>query len=434
MPRLGISLGLDLVQRGSHLKQNITIPDGFIHPMGTFVITKSGQLATIENATINDYRKVLASPVIKYVNWSTGVDTNDGNSEGTAYKTLTKLNGVTFDRAYVAAGNYGITSSIQIYRYDAEVFGVGGEAGMCRGWAGNELTWSDLGGGSFSVNIANNPVSIIDSEQVDADGVTLRLTAVASAELVASTTNSYYRDGTSTTLYIHLLSGLQPGNNIIIPIGAMNIGVGKITYMENVIIYGGFTGSTNSTATKNVLLAKNCEYNHTYGSNCLVVVGNYWVWFENVIGQKASLDALNYNGSGAYNPAIVEVNCIGRYSGIGAAKGINNGSTSHAASIILRLNGYYHDTEGPAVHDILSAKSLNVCCKAEKSTSTVVGNKSAFAVASAVGETTTMWLDSCTGGSETTFGAENRAVGTAHIYAKNSTITNVEVGTTVETY
>ena len=422
----GYKLGYRASQ-GSLLNYIAPIPTGFVHPMGDLIVKVTGNSATIENKSINDYRKVIASPVVKYLDAVNGSDANNGNTAGTAYKTLGKLSGLSYDRVIFASGNYA--AAFSVFGLDREWIGAENTF-VNYGTLAGTLAWSATDN-YYSATFASAPSKIIFTGLLDSKKIPTLLILRASVEEVNANVNSYYYTG--TTLYVNI--GEQPSDSLHIVHGSgyFSVGAGLKIYLEN--INTSHIRAINATATPTYLLFKNVIQSHDYAQvGLLRSEGNVYSFLKNCKISKGKYDGYNYHGSGSYNPAAIEDGCEAFDFGLTNTSDINNASTGHEGTIILRLNGNYYNTKGPAVHDINQSKSLNIKCISGDSTSGVANNRSSFAVGAGAGETATMWLDNCDGGSATTFGAENRAVGTAHIYARKSRITNVEPGTTVESY
>ena len=413
----------------------VKIPTGFVHRLGDFDIIIKNNQAIIKNKSIDSFRKLLPNPVVKYVDGVNGSDSNSGNSLNTAYKSLSKLITVisSCDRVYFAKGNYAIATASSMFVGDMEIISLGGDVVILRGYIGSQLTWTSLGGGVFSANLTYDPKAVLDSRYKDADGDTYRLSVKTSINEVMNTNGSYWRDSINNLVYVNLLDGTMPTDNFMISITSVPFsGLGTKAYTEGITFLG--LTMSNSTASTTYFLSKNCKFIHSYVTNSLNCVGNFNIWLEGCLGAKSMADGFNYHGTGTYHPHIVESNCVGRNNGIGASSGTNNGSTCHESSVILRLNGEYLYNEGPCVADVGNSKSLNICCVAGESTSSIAESKSAYCVATGVGENTVMWLYKCSNVGYLTYGAENRAPLTSTIFIKRTNIINVESGTILTPY
>lgn len=424
-------------QQGTKVKLFYAIPEGFSHPMlPNLSIKKVGSVAEIQNISINDFRATVTT--IKYVDEVSGVDTNSGDTEALAYKTLNKAMQVACDRIVLVTPTVYWTLQSTSITTNKEIISPNGNSVIGKGVTGKIKTWVSDGGGMYHTTTWTIALlNVCDVSVKDINGVPSLLTAVANSTIVATTPNSYFHDTIASILYINCIDGRVPDINIFMQTDQFSCGSvsSQISvYFEGVTLLCGFS-ITNSSSNLIQFAALNCIMSHQYRAtyNLVRLDGKIYSWLKNCICSDATLDCISYKKT-TNESCGVEENVISLNAGINGATGVNNASTSHDGSIVLRVNGNYSNSEGPVVHDVNTSKSLNINCVAGESVSTVAENKSSFAVGAASGERATMWLDSCTGGTETTFGAENRADGTAHIYAKKSTISNIEAGTIVESY
>jgi|TARA_Y100000310_G_C20704425_1_gene834148 hypothetical protein len=195
--------------------------------------------------------------------------------------------------------------------------------------------------------------------------------------------------------------------------------------LDNVTILGGFSFLSGNDSTDSFY---NCDFIYSDINGILFDKSGKEVYLENCTAYRNLDDGFDYDS----DTIAIEVNCVAFENGYGASTGINNGSTAHSDAIVLRINGIYHSNEGPNVHDVNNAKSLNIDCIAYNSTSTIAGNKSDFACGTST-DATQMWLDGCATKTDDSFGAEIRSTN-ADIYVRNSIIKNVESGTTLTSY
>lgn len=429
-PGIGLRMSPGVSGSGSRYWASLLTTIGYNHPMlpGLTINKVAGKFA-ITSHDIDDFRASYPTPTVKYLNWSTGNDSNDGNSAETAYKTLGKLNGVTYNRAYIAAGNYASANSTNVFTLSREVFGTGGVATLMRGATGENLTWTDDGGGMFHCTYTSAPLNCYDDLYEDAEGDPSKLTNVANDTLVAATPGSWYRNSGTNTLYVHLTDARQPDNHFYLNTAHIVVVAGKQNYAENIRILG--VSCTNTTATANIFALKNCEILFGGSAHGIEFNGNVQSWMEDCLVAKTwNGDGISYGVGGAYSASGVEINITTRNNGL-AAVGTINGTTAHENSIILRMYGNHTYSIGPTVHDIDNVVSLNIGLMAGYSLSAVASYKSAYAVAAdASGDTTTMYLFECTAvDSANTYGAENREPTTSKIYAHNCTISNLKAGT-----
>jgi len=429
----GMSSGINWSSYWATLLSDI----GYTHPMlPGLTIDKVGGVWTITSHTIDDFRKTLPSPTVKYVNATSGLDTNNGNTAETAYKTFNKLNSVSYDRAYISAGCYAGTASAIIFG-DREIISDG-ESFVCRGYLGSELSWSDEGGGVFSASLSAFQV-MVDTNLIDAANDPTALSIVANRAAVEATAGTCYYDSVGDVLYVRMFDDLTPErDDVLVAIASFAPDKGKYNYMENItVICPG--GVSNDTATLGHFTAKGCKFIYKPTTNLINFSGNNYVWLENCIAARARDDAFTYKDAGGYSPSIVEINCVGRDCGgtdnYGLDNHINNGSTTHDGAIILRINGEYYGTEGIQVHDVGQAVSLNIACYAHDSISGDAPHKGAFGTGAGVGDTSKVYLFECKTSGDDTDGVVNLIPATAHIYGRlTDGIHSVQAGTTLEPF
>lgn len=402
---------------------------GYSHPMlPGLTIDKVGGVWTITSHTIDDFRKTLVTPIVKYVDAVNGLDTNNGDSAQTAYKTITKLMTVTWDRAYLAEGNYAFSSHVFSSR-DHEIIGTG-KVTIARGYLGSELTWTDLGGGVYSTPLTAFQ-TIIENAVENENGDLTALAYVANPGLVTTTPGSYYWHADEDVLYVHRSNGASPNTEqITINWGGTGVYT-EYAYAENVIFLSNF-GGLNTTATAWKILLKNCKLN--YGR--INASGNIWMWLEGITLAISRLtDLFNIKEASGYNPSVVEVGCKMYDAGktYPTTTHITNTSTTHHSVVILRINGEYYESEGVVVHDVNQAVALNIGCYVHDSVSGDTTHKACFGTAAKAAETSKVYLYDCTTSGDC-YGVVNLSPGTAHIYARDCNIHSVAPGTTLETF
>lgn len=426
---------LDLkVDKFSSKYSRISIPSGFDHPMAPFnIIRSAGGSAEIVNFTKDTLRKKLNAPVIKYVDQINGNDANTGDSWVQAYKSFTQLRLVAFDRAFIAKGNYASVSN-PIFTTENEIISVGGNSTVSFGVIGTERTWVSVGSGTFSNSLTAAVTVVLDTSKFDTDGDYFRLTPKTSLADVQTTPDSFWKDSSTNTLYVHYADGLTPSRtSAVMAISQITHTNGHNNYRENIDFILG-TSTNNTTATASTVNHVNCAYLFNTTTNGFYMRGNVNIYAEKCRAAKNFLDGFNYHESSSRNPAGIEFRCIGYKNGENNTSSINNGSTTHENVRILRVGGIYFNNEGPNVHDVNTAKSLNIDCVAYDSVAVTSTSKSNFALGAAASETCVMWMDGCvTHGETTTFGAEDRTT-TGNIFVRNCYIGNVESGTILTTY
>lgn len=416
------------------IPSRIEVPSGFDHTLGPFEIVRPvNGTAELLNITSDTFRKKLNSPVIKYVDQINGLDTNTGDSWAQAYKSFNQLRLVSFDRAFVAKGNYACLTN-PMFTTENEIISVGGNSTFCFGVIGTERTWTSVGSGTFSNSLTAAITVVLDTTKFDSNGDYFRLTPLTSLAAVQATPDSFWKDAGTNTLYVHYADGLTPSRpSAVMSISAVSFTSNQNQYREGIDFINGVT-INNTTANVAVWSHKRCSYLFNTTTNGVTIRGNVRSYFENCKAAKNFLDGFNYHESSGQVPVPIEVYCYAYKNGENNTTSINNGSTVHETVRILRVGGVYFYNEGPNIHDVNSSKSLNIDCVAYDSLAVNSANKSNYALGAAASESAIMWLDGCTThGESTTFGAEDRS-GLDNIMIRNSYISNIEPGTSLTPY
>lgn len=193
-------------------------------------------------------------------------------------------------------------------------------------------------------------------------------------------------------------------------------------YLEGITFIGGEHGVVyfiNSASYKySKLYAKDCQFLNGYGSDYnSVMIGGCDSVFVNCRASYATRDGFGYHTENSQICHSVEINCEGSCNGFDDNHRNNNGSTTHDGGYVIRINGNYHDNNGPNVADSSSgSKSLNVRCMAYDTIPWIDdGTNSDFRCAS---EGVEMWLYSCKAFGSM-YGLYNQSGSTMHL--KNTT-------------
>jgi len=312
-----------------------------------------------------------------WIDSTNGNDTTGDGSEGNPYKTLAK--GVTEGGVVlnIKSGNYwrndGLplsfnpSSSIALVAID----GVG-TVRMGRIEDPSDLTWSDEGSGAYSttrpsVRTVLDLTAAGDSDMTLADGVTdvpIPFTEVADlAAVQASSGNAWAQVG--STLYVKTFDSRQPDGDVL-PIlieENMEIVNKNITlYIEGIDIWGDqplyMDYGVDNTA-KCVTVDSTFGYSGDFDNYYIDGVEDVRNIRCKVYYQISSDDGFNYdkNSIAPSYVHILEQDCEGMKCGDGTN---DNASTTHDTdTFIIRVNGNYHNQDGPAVADTAGARALN---------------------------------------------------------------------------
>jgi len=363
------------------------------------------------------------SGVTYYVDPVNGLDTNDGLTWQTAFKKISKADGMA-DVAIVMlkSGIYGsvLHSWTTLRDKDIKYISEANQppAIIFPGWPASYKTWTDMTG-YFQASTFGTVNNVFDTTQKQAEMnyELTKLTLVASEAEVPLLANSYYVDTENSLININV--GRMPDANVLCctSLGILTVSQTSFTgerhvCFENINFIFRLAFVIDSPNKLNIY-GKNLRIGFSTNTDGLGITGNVFSYMENCISQNNYNDGFNYHGVGDYNPEFIEVNCIGRSNGYGNNTGINNGSTCHESGKGIRLNGIYHNNEGRNVHDINISQTWNVNCYAFNSVATTGdAAKEDFAV----WDTAKMWNYKCTAYGASVINAEAQA--TAHMYNK----------------
>lgn len=231
------------------------------------------------------------------------------------------------------------------------------------------LVWSQYGNNSWTTTRGGID-SIYDISKFISEGKVSKLQLVGSAELVDSTPNSYYLNG--STLYVHLFDNQQPTiNNMAITLA---IGYPAIQllptanntkyYLKNVTVLGGDTGSIVCNAsgyTGCSVLLEDCKiYNtfaRTYAYDAFSNIGFNSIC-DNVIILNSEKDGFNYHNSSSIPAFGLEINCSCNNCGetqFNESRLSNNATTAHDNCKVISVNGNYTLCNGGEVVDVNNA-------------------------------------------------------------------------------
>ena len=310
-----------------------------------------------------------------------------GNALGTGTYTV-KVKTGTYDKTKGGMVTKP-TLNCSIIGYGGPVYLQGADA---------SITWAQVADTTATYQATRSAVhNVFDTSLLTADGDWSRLTlnaTYAAGELDAGTYGII-----GSVVYVRTADSRAVTNaSVKVSITAVLLqSDGAVTtYFEGLTCQGGYsTFGATAGAARPTMYAKNCVFSYcgsaaspqnginiyatTVGLQGCTTFGNY-------------LDGFNYHEKGVYTGNAFEVNCAGYRSGWSGSNA-NNGSTIHAGCQIVRVNGVYHDTNGPIIADVgAGTNSWNVGCSAYGSTATT-----AEALASYFSQCTggAMWLDGC---------------------------------------
>lgn len=243
-----------------------------------------------------------------------------------------------------------------------------------------------------------------DALYVDALGDYQVLTKRASATEVNANAGSWYDDG--TYLYVRLSDDRAPDANLrpywqgsgstVVQIDANAATV----LLEGMRFEGGaqvVTIQAASAGTYPTAYFYNCAFKYAYGNGLNNVGADTYCQY--CLGAKNQEDGFHYaeRATAVRQARFMEIDCVGRGNGDNVGH-IDNGSTSHNASLGIRIGGIYTRNYGRNVHDVGTGKTWMIGCWVHDCADAT--NDRDIGCGTGSSDTMTMWLDHCrTGGS-----------------------------------
>jgi len=426
---LNTSIGALTVETGKNLvssalktviKSVVEMPDGFTWTGNAISIYKSGD--GVITTSIDAANFAYTGGVTYYVS-TTGSDSNDGLTSATPLaKISTARAKADVGTIIVAAGFYtDINGFNQVTNQNKNISIKAATGANVIISNMRNLTYTKTAGYTNVYEVSRTSVAgVWDSEVLDAIGDYTKLTPVASIALCDATAGTYYY--ATPMLYIHTPNSRAADAEIKVSLDINNFyNLGNYTtYFENIKLYGGKKGCAYvaaGTSTDNpMFVAKNCEFKYSAAGNGGLILEGADGIFENCIASRNYQDGFNYHLNATRICQVIEIGCTGRCNGIGRGENSDNGSTIHEGGKIIRVNGTYHNNEGPNVHDINSGtQSWNVGCESYDSDATIPTIRANYMI-SDLGE---MWLDTCT---ESASDYSTRVEATAKMYLRSCTM------------
>lgn len=373
----------------------VAVPSGFTGWV-PFTIARENRAFTVKESVT----QFKGTGTTYYVGFSGASDSNPGTSRAASFASLNKAYTMTdYDVIIVNAGLYDRNvSTVGTPTRSHSLIGEGGDAILSRHVRTSTMSWSLQSGTCYKATVSATVQVVCDARYPDEFGDYARCALVADIATCVSTVQSWYYDSGTTTLYVNLPDGREPDADIRVYRNGSHVTIesGITMYLENIRLEGGQTpllvDNTTGAGGSNrpTCYAKNCRFSYAGDSNGATVRGGI-TWFEDCVAAHNYLDGFNYHVD-VVACDTVEVGCQGYDNGYNpAAPGINNGSTTHDGNAILRVNGTYHDNEGPNVVDVGSPVSWNLGCRSYASRATTADEQvSNFYVSGG-----SMWLDHC---------------------------------------
>lgn len=294
-----------------------------------------------------------------------GSDAANGLTEGTAKQTWAGVRATfalnTPVTVYVKPGTYAAWGANTVYQ-NANIIAVGGRARFSAAVTG--LSWAPNGTfpAVYQTTVAA-PYAVVDEAQLDSERIATWLRLQDSLAAVNSDPGSYWASG--GVLYVHTADSRAPDSSLLVlPTGLLN-GVALFdpsVFCSGIDWIGGLRCFTGQALT--AFTAIGCRF--LYGEG-----GGY---YANTCLDSVLVDCEahgSYDGDGFGYSTVgkhLELRCRARRNGApwAASSGINNASSAHGATVV-RLSGYYGNSDGPNVADAFSSYSFHAGCRIETS-------------------------------------------------------------------
>jgi len=343
---------------------------------------------------MNDYK--LSGGKTYYIDVKKGNNENDGLSKNAPMQSFRELIPKVSDNdtIIVAEGNYLRDRGALISKPFNKSVNIIGENNNVNLIMADEPTWKKTSG---RTNVYEFNRSVTD-RVVDVNN-DIELKKVNSIDLVDTTPNSYFIDGTM----VYANADNMPNTDIVPVMSSTNIQTTSLSsniYFENINFIGGRNCVELNLSSSNSAFFNNCSFKYcTSGNyNGLAIIGGKNIVLNNCTANNNGLDGFNYHiGADGSKPFIIEIDCTGLNNGIekGTA-GIksNNGTTIHDGLKGIRVKGLYGRNDGGNVADVNEGtETWNLACVAFES---YQGKD--FQTSSG----SHMWLDNCIA-----YGSEN---------------------------
>ena len=353
-----------------------------------------------------------------YVDVATGNDSNPGTS-AQPWKTLNRA--AIVDRATAPAmlvkvkgGLYGLQNGLQnaqikcanicFVPWDAQPIIVSNECTISSWTLDSDNTYyaSLVGQG-----LAENRATAWDGKTPDAFGDYAPLIPAASLAACKASAGTAYTDTAAKRIYVHCADNRAPDADIHVfdawgvPGGYSDLAASPSAatfYMEGFTFLGGaqnFLLMNTQETNKFTAKFKDCTFKYSASERAIHTYGYIEVAYVDCLVTCGHFDGFSYF---AYQPAwtapaALEIRCEARMNGcIYHSSNINQGSTAHNSSKVVRLNGYYHHNQNDQVADVDGSKAWILGCRGENG---LMSGYAAFRAGGTPTDTTKMWLDGC---------------------------------------
>ena len=238
------------------------------------------------------------------------------------------------------------------------------------------------------VNDLDNPVDLIKVDSLD---------------VLENSINAYYTDNVNVYINVKnannkILPLLKGGRSCIENTNNQNLKL----YIENITLIGGLKNiyiHGDSNYNQHELYTKNVKCMYSVESDAILTHNSKRSFHQKTTCAYSSKDGFNYSTTIGDSNIVdfIEIDCVAYGNGNNNINSnianTHNGSTSHAKSHGIRVNGVYYGNYGGNVIDVQEVKSLNLGCITYDSLSTDASFNQG--IGTQQGKGTTMWIDGC---------------------------------------
>ena len=264
---------------------------------------------------------------------------------------------------------------------------------------GDIPSWSKTNGYNNIYQTSRSACSrVIDIN--DLDNI-IDLNKVSSLDILENSKNSFYTDNVNVFINVKnanekILPLLKAARSCIENTNNQNLKL----YLENITLIGGVKNifiHGNYDYNQHELYTKNIKCLYATEGDALLTQNSKRSYHQNTICAYSSKDGFNYstNIGGSNIVDFIEVNCIAYGNGNNELNSPNthNGSTAHAKSHGIRVNGAYYGNYGGNVIDVQEVNSVNLGCITYDS----ISDDYTFnqGIGAQQNSNATMWLDGC---------------------------------------
>ena len=337
-----------------------------------------------------------------YVSIKNGLSSNDGLSRNTPCQSLEKALVLASDGDTVIIideeGTLIPRASWFVDGYVTKSLNVISENNVIH-FQGDIPTWVKVDRYNNIYQVTrSNCARVVDINDLDNP---IDLIKVDSLDLLENSINSYYTDNVNVYVNVKnannkILPLLKGGKSCIENTNNQNLKL----YIENITLIGGVKNiyiHGNSNYNNHELYTKNVKCMYSVESDAILTHNSKRSFHQNTICAYSSKDGFNYSTAIANSNIVdfIELNCKAYGNGNNSLNTPNthNGSTAHAKSRGIRINGAYYGNYGGNVIDVQEVKSLNLGCITYDSLSTDIGYNQG--IGTQQGQDAAMWIDGC---------------------------------------